>query len=48
MINKTRKILKKMRKENKITIQQYKTFKGQIVNGNEEGCIKGLKRLKLI
>lgn len=32
----------------KITIQQFRTFKGQVLSGNEEGCLKGLKRMKLI
>lgn len=44
----TLKYLKSLRKANKITTQQFKTFRGQIMSGNEEGCIKGLKRMKLL
>ena len=42
------KFLKKLKKENKITTQQFKTFKGQVLNGDASGCLKGLKRMKLI
>lgn len=44
----TIKLLKKLKAEAKITVQQYRTFKGQVLSGNEEGCIKGLKRMRLI
>lgn len=29
----------------KLTRQQYKTLRGQILNGNDEGAMKGLYRL---
>ena len=45
---KTMKLLKQLMNEDKITIQQYRTFKGQVLSGNEEGCLKGLKRMKLL
>lgn len=44
----TLKLLKKLKKEKKINMQQYRTYKGQVLSGNVEGCIKGLKRKKLI
>lgn len=44
----TMKLLKQLRKNNKITIQQFKTYKGQVIHGDEIGCIKGLKRKHLI
>lgn len=44
----TIEVLKKLKKEKKITIQQYRTFKGQVLSGNEAGCLKGLERMKLI
>ena len=40
--------LKTLRRQGKITFQQYATYKGQVLSGNVEGCIKGLKRKKLI
>ncbi len=42
------KLLQQLKKEKKITAQQYKTYKGQAVHGDEIGCIKGLKRKRLI
>lgn len=45
---KTIKLLKGLKRDNKITTQQFKTFKGQVLSGNVEGCLKGLKRMKLI
>jgi hypothetical protein len=42
------KILKQLKADNKINIQEYKTYKGQVLSGNEEGCRKGLKRKGLI
>lgn len=42
------KVLKGLCRENKITVQQYNTYKGQILSGNKEGCIVGLKRKKLL
>jgi hypothetical protein len=44
----TLQVLQKLLDENKINIQQYRTYKGQISSGNELGCIKGLKRKRLI
>jgi hypothetical protein len=44
----TLNVLKRLRKEKQITQQQYKTYKGQVVHGDEIGCIKGLKRKHLI
>lgn len=41
-------ILKQLLKDRKITQQQYRTYKGQAVHGDEIGCIKGLKRKHLI
>ena len=44
----TIKLLKELKRDRKITIQQYRTFKGQVLSGNEAGCLKGLERMKLI
>ena len=44
----TIKLLKELKRDRKITIQQYRTFKGQVLSGNEAGCLKGLQRMKLI
>ena len=44
----TIKLLKQLKRENKITTQAYKTYIGQIRSGNELACIKGMKRKKLI
>lgn len=44
----TIKLLKELKRDGKITIQQYRTFKGQVLSGNEAGCLKGLQRMKLI
>ena len=44
----TIKVLKQLKRENKITAQAYKTYIGQIRSGNELACIKGMKRKKLI
>ena len=44
----TIKLLKQLKRENKITTQAYKTYIGQIRSGNEIACIKGMKRKKLI
>ena len=41
-------LLKKLKRENKITTQAYNTYIGQIKSGNELACIKGMKRKKLI
>lgn len=42
------KLLKDLKRQNKITTQQYRTFKGQILSGDIEGAIKGLKRKQLV
>lgn len=44
----TMKLLKQLKKERKITLQQFRTYKGQILSGDESGCIKGLRRKGLI
>ena len=41
-------LLKKLKRENKITTQAYKTYMGQISSGDEIACIKGMKNKKLI
>lgn len=42
------KLLRQLKKDNKITTQQFKTYKGQVIHGDEIGCIKGLKRKHLL
>ena len=42
------KVLKELKKQNKITKQQYRTYKGQILSGDTEGAIRGLKRKQLV
>ena len=44
----TMKMLRQLKKENKITTQQFKTYRGQVIHGDEIGCIKGLERKRLI
>lgn len=44
----TMKLLKQLKKERKINIQQFRTYKGQVIHGDEIGCITGLKRKHLI
>ena len=44
----TIKLLKQLKRENKITTQEYKTYMGQISSGDEIACIKGMKNKKLI
>lgn len=48
MVQKTLKLLKLLKADNRITIQQYRTYRGQVLHGDVEGCITGLKRKKLI
>lgn len=48
MVKKTIKLLKLLKADNKITMQEYKTYKGQVLSGNVKGCLTGLKRKKLI
>lgn len=40
--------LRLLKKNNAITRQEYNTYKGQILAGDEEAAIRGLKRKKLI
>lgn len=42
------KILKQLLKDRKITQQQFRTYKGQVIHGDEIGCIKWLKRKHLL
>lgn len=44
----TMKMLKKLLSDKKINKQQYRTYKGQVIHGDEIGCITGLKRKHLI
>ena len=44
----TVKLLKQLKRENKITTQAYKTYMGQIRSGDVIACIKGMKNKKLI
>jgi hypothetical protein len=47
-MNKTIDLLIWLRQKGLITKQQFKTFKGQVLHRDEAGCLRGLKRLKLI
>ena len=40
--------LKVLYKEGKITKQQLKTYRGQILHGDEEAALVGLRRKKLV
>jgi len=40
--------LRLLKKHGAITPQQYKVYKGQILSGDSEACIRGLKRKGLI
>ena len=44
----TLKTLRTLLDYNLITKQQYKTYKGQVLAGDIEGCLKGLRRKKLV
>ena len=44
----TMNLLRKLKKQKKITMQEYKTYRGQVFSGDVKGCIVGLKRKKLI
>lgn len=46
--NSTMQLLTELKVRRLITMQQFRTFKGQVLSGNEEACLKGLKRLGLI
>ena len=41
-------LLKKLKRENNITTQAYKTYMGQISSGDEIACIKGMENKRLI
>ena len=41
-------LLKRLKREKKITAQEYRTYMGQISSGDEIACIKGMKNKKLI
>ena len=45
---KTLVLLKRLYKERKITGQQYKTYKGQVLHGEEEAALVGMRRKGLI
>lgn len=47
-MQRTLNTLKTLYKDKRITPQQYRTYKGQILSGNVEGCIKGLQRKGLM
>lgn len=42
------KILKRLYKEGRINKQQLKTYRGQVLHGNEEAALVGLQRKGLI
>lgn len=44
----TLRTLKELLNDNQITKQQYRTYKGQVLAGDVEGCMKGLQRKKLV
>lgn len=39
--------LKTLLNDKRITKQQYRTYKGQVLAGDVEGCLKGLQRKRL-
>lgn len=41
-------VLNRLLLEKKLSRQQYRTYKGQVLHGDEIGCIKGLMRKHLI
>ena len=44
----TLRTLKTLLNDNQITKQQYRTYKGQVLAGDVEGCMKGLQRKRLV
>ena len=44
----TLKLIKKLYKQGKITKQQLLTYRGQVLNGQEEAALVGLRRKMLI
>lgn len=47
-MNETIKLLKRLLRYRRISKQQFRVFKGQVLSGDEAGCLKGLKRMNLI
>ncbi len=47
-MQKTLRTLKTLLNDNRITKQQYRTYKGQVLAGDIEGCLKGLQRKRLV
>lgn len=45
---KTLKLLKRLYSEGKINGQQYRTYRGQVLAGDEQAALVGLRRKKLI
>lgn len=45
---KTLKMLKRLYKEGRINAQQYRTYRGQVLAGNEDAALVGMRRKKLI
>lgn len=37
-------LLKILKRQNKLTMQQYRTYKGQVLSGDVDGCLRGLIR----
>ncbi len=44
----TIKLLKRLYTEKKINGQQFRTYKGQVLSGDKEAALVGLRRKKLI
>ena len=44
----TMKLLKRLKKQKKINEQAYKTYRGQVLSGDVQACLTGLKRKNLI
>lgn len=44
----TLKVLKRLYKEGRINKQQLKTYRGQVLHGDEEAALVGLRRKGLI
>ena len=44
----TLNLLRKLKEQKKITKQEYRTYRGQVLSGDIKGCLVGLKRKKLI
>lgn len=48
IMKKTLRTLKTLLNDNRITKQQYRTYKGQVLAGDIEGCLKGLQKKRLV